>query len=485
MRAPWTGGGKGTGEADAADVVIVGGGVAGLSAAWRLARAGFEGDVVLLELGDALGGTSAVGPVHGGGGPHPLGAHYVTLPNQAARHLRVLLEELKVIRWYQNGKPHYDETALCFAPQERLYAAGAWSPGLWPDALATPADDAQWTSFEAVTAAWRVRRGADGRRAVEIPVHHSSRDPAITSLKDVSFAAWIAEQGWDSEPLRWLLEYGCLDDYGTTLEQTSAWAGLHYHCSRVPDVANDRDLGTRVLTWPEGNGRLVHALASAARADVRLRCVVRRVEEGRVHYEQEGAERTVRGRHVVLAVPTFVAARLLDRDLGPAPTFAPWRVASLHVDRLPASRGVAAAWDSVVYGGASLGYVASSHQRGDYGRGPAVLSWYQPLTDGDARSLLDATWADEADLVLRDLAPVHADLRARVHRLDVMHWGHGTARPLVGLDPLAPPPALDGVSLAHTDRSGLSLFEEASWHGVRAAEEAMTALGHDFGGTWT
>src|SRR5437899_9889849 len=38
-------------------VVIVGGGVAGLSAAWRLARAGFE-DFVLVELESAPGGTA-------------------------------------------------------------------------------------------------------------------------------------------------------------------------------------------------------------------------------------------------------------------------------------------------------------------------------------------------------------------------------------------------------------------------------------------
>ena len=33
------------------------------------------------------------------------------------------------------------------------------------------------------------------------------------------------------------------------------------------------------------------------------------------------------------------------------------------------------------------------------------------------------------------------------------------------------------VLLAHTDRSGMSLFEEASWHGVHAAERALEALG--------
>jgi glycine/D-amino acid oxidase-like deaminating enzyme len=481
IRRPFTPDPVGSGDASA-DVVVVGGGVAGLSAVWRLTRAGFDGSVVLLELGDSLGGTSASksSPL----GPHPLGAHYITLPNEACVHVRHLLDELGIITGWSGGRPVYDERAFCFAPQERLYAAGAWSPGLWPHDLSSPRDDEQWVDFEAHCAAWRERRGADGRRAFEIPVHKSSRDRSITGLKDLSFASYAASQGWDSEILRWVLQYGCLDDFGTTLEQTSAWAGLHYHCSRAPDPANDRDLGTRVLTWPGGNGRLVEGLAACGRADVRTGATARWIDGGRVFYEQGTEQRAIQARYVVLAVPRPVASRLLQVDLGPMPEFTPWRVASLHVDAPPASRGLAAAWDSVIYGGASLGYINNRHQSGGYG-GPAVLTWYQPLPDGDPRPLLAATWEEEADRVLRDLAPAHHDLRARVHRLDVMHWGHGTVRPLVGVDPFASPPPLEGVSLAHTDLSGMSLFEEASWHGVRAAEEAMTALGHDFGASWT
>ncbi|MCP4871977.1 MAG: FAD-dependent oxidoreductase [Proteobacteria bacterium] len=476
---PWR---PGVGES--CDVAIVGGGVGGLSAAWRLARAGYTGKVMLLELGDTVGGTSS--QASSAVGPHPLGAHYITLPNPGCTHVRHLLDELGVITGWSGGRPTYDERALCFAPQERVFAAGAWSPGLWPAVLSTPADDEQLADFDAHCTRWRDRRGADGRRAFDIPVHHSSRDPEITALVGRSWASYIAEQGWDSPMLGWFLQYGTLDDFGTTLEQTSAWAGLHYHCSRAPDAANDRDLGTRVLTWPGGNGRLVEGLAAAGRAEVRPGAVVRRVEQGRVTYEDPGFDGSYQltAQHVILAVPRRVAARLLGADVGAQPDFAPWRVASLYVDRAPASRGLGTAWDSVIYGSDSLGYVNNSHQSGSYG-GPAVLTWYQPLTDGDPRPLMAATWADEADRVLRDLARAHPDLRARVQRLDVMHWGHGTVRPLVGVDPLAPAPAVEGVSFAHTDGSGMSLFEEASWHGVRAAEEAMAGLGHDFGASWT
>jgi len=107
------------------DVAIVGGGVAGLSAAWRLARAGFEGSVVLLELRDTVGGTSR--SAESASGLHPLGAHYITLPNPACLHVRALLGEMGVITGYLGDQPRYDEAALCFAPQERIFAGGTWS----------------------------------------------------------------------------------------------------------------------------------------------------------------------------------------------------------------------------------------------------------------------------------------------------------------------------------------------------------------------
>src|SRR5262245_60448453 len=79
---------------DEASIVIVGGGVAGLSAAWRLAGAGVEG-VALLELEDSLGGTAMGGTV--AGLACPWGAHYVPRPTREQRALCRLLEEIGAI----------------------------------------------------------------------------------------------------------------------------------------------------------------------------------------------------------------------------------------------------------------------------------------------------------------------------------------------------------------------------------------------------
>ncbi len=468
-----------------ADVVIVGAGVAGLGAAWRLKRAGFSGEVALLELGDVPGGTSAGG--RGPSGSYPLGAHYITLPGRANRPVRALLEELGVITGYDGqGRPRYDDLALCAAPQERLFHLGSWSEGLWPEAAGDEAA-AQLRDFQAAAASWSRREGRDGRPAFSIPAALASRDPEIRALAGVSFADWADQRGYTDPAMRWWLEYSTLDDYGCRLDEVSAWAGLHYHCARRPDPAI-ADLETHVLTWPGGNSFLVEAMAAGLPWPVQTGAVVRRVEavgEGReVWYEREGSLRAIRARHVILAVPSGVADRLVDRPARALiPDAAPWRVAVLHCDRMPAARGLATAWDSVVYGAEDLGYVSNAHQRAS-APGPVALTWYQPLA-GDPRqtrrALAEASWEDGAAAVMGSLSRAHADLRERVQRLDVHHWGHGTVRPVVGLhsgEALAQAAApLPGVSFAHTDLSGLSLFEEALWHGVRAAEDALAALG--------
>ena len=111
-------------------VAIVGAGIGGLSAAWRLRRAGFA-DFELLELEDSAGGNSRWGESEVSA--YPWGAHYIPLPGTDARAVRLLLAEMGVLL----GDPlaveaQYDERSLCFTPQERHYRDGSWREGLAP-----------------------------------------------------------------------------------------------------------------------------------------------------------------------------------------------------------------------------------------------------------------------------------------------------------------------------------------------------------------
>ena len=69
------------------------------------------------------------------------------------------------------------------------------------------------------------------------------------------------QQGWDSPPLLWLVDYACRDDYGLSSDRTSAWAGIFYFAARVSGAGDESQ---PIITWPEGNGRIVDFLAERA-----------------------------------------------------------------------------------------------------------------------------------------------------------------------------------------------------------------------------
>jgi hypothetical protein len=471
-------------------VAIVGGGVAGLAAAWHLARHGVR-DLVVLELEDTPGGNARAGA--SAAGPYPWGAHYLPLPGPEARGIRELLRELGVIEGFDGaGRPLYDERHLCHAPQERVFVHGRWHEGLFPWSGATADDRAQHDAFRAEMDRYRRWRDARGRRAFATP-RASGSPGAFAELDRTSMAEFLTARGYTSPRLRWWVEYACRDDYGTDLAGTSAWAGVHYYAAR--DL--DPDYGDVVLTWPEGNAWLTRRLAEPVTDRLRLRQLAVNVEPlgDRVAVDvfDPRSERTRRllAREVVLACPVFVAARVYRpwRERPPAFVdafhYAPWLVANLHLDRRPSGAGAPPAWDNVLYDSAGLGYVVATHQSLRTHDGPTVLTYYRSLFGPDPasgrRALFGASWASLRDEILRDLSRPHPDLAHEVRHLDVMRYGHAMVRPEVGLvcgaALAAAQTALAGpVHLAHADLSGFSLFEEAFEWGTRAAARVVARL---------
>lgn len=485
-----------------AGVVIIGGGVAGLAASWRFLRAGFE-DFVLLELEAEPGGTARSGEEHGVV-PYPWGAHYLPAPQRENRALVALLDELGVLEGADaEGEPIVAEQFLCRDPEERVFYRGRWYEGLYLHAGATEEDARQLKHFNAEVDAWAAWRDAQGRRAFSIPVARGSDDAEVAALDRVSMGEWMRARGFTSERLRWLVDYGCRDDYGLNVEQASAWAGLFYFASRMKGPGAEAQ---PLITWPEGNGRLVRHLYEKARPRVRLGLAVAdvRTEVESVRVENRGGVEVVavgrdgrgavgfRAERVVFAAPQFLTKYLLKsyRE-GATPghvaefEYGAWMVANLFLsDRPRAGLGFPPAWDNVLYESPSLGYVTATHQRG-LERGPTVFTYYYPLTDDDPRAartrLLSAGRDEWAEVALSDLQRAHRDVRALTRRLDVMRWGHAMIRPRVGFQwggarvqaqrPFGP------VHFAHTDLSGVALFEEAFDHGLRAAEEVLAARG--------
>jgi hypothetical protein len=467
-------------------VAIVGGGIGGLSAAWKLSRAGCD-DFLLLEMeaeagGNSRSGTNAVSA-------HPLGAHYLPLPPREARATRQLLAELGVLQGDPDAaRPTYDEKYLCQAPQERLYTNGYWQEGLWPTLGVPKAERAQYVRFQDFIAELRQRRDASGRRAFALPLALSGRDPKWLALDRINFRDWLLRESYTAPGLHWLTDYACRDDYGTAAAQTSAWAGLHYFACR--------DSEGQVLTAPEGNAWLARGLARAAAGHVQSSALVFRIEErGKEHIcdvylAAENRSIRVVSRELIWAAPLFLIPHVFA---APRPEwlaamqgadYAPWIVANLTLSSAPQTRaGHPLAWDNVLHDSPALGYVVATHQQLRYAPGPTVITWYRALHEESAsrqRRLLQSrdVWAEEA---LADLSVPHPELRELTTRIDIHRHAHAMIRPLPGRlwsgsrKPFESGEA--GIQFAHADVSGLSLFEEANFRGVQAAERTLARLG--------
>jgi glycine/D-amino acid oxidase-like deaminating enzyme len=470
-----------------ARVVVVGGGVAGLAAAWWLDRHG-ERDVVVLELDDVAGGTARAGA--SAVTPYPWGAHYIVAPRAEQTELVTLLADMGMIEGIDaGGEPIVDETYRCREPEERVFYRGRWYEGLYLFAGASPQDRDELRRFDAAIDGWVAWRDGRGRRAFGLPVASCSDDAEATGLDRMSFAAWLDGQGLVSERLRWFCDYACRDDYGLRVDTTSAWAGLFYFAARRHTPGAESQT---VVTWPDGNGRIVAHLRDRLGPRVETGVAVTAVERGpvesgggvRVSALGPGGAFGVRADHVIVATPQMITRRIVrepDIAAAPAPDYGPWVVANLHLSSRPAERhGAQPAWDNVLRASPSLGYVTATHQRGR-DHGPTVWTWYYPLTDPDAaatrRALAGAGHAEWAEVAVADLERAHPALRDHLERIDVAFWGHGMVRPHVGAmwSParLAAGRSRGPIHLAHTDLSGIALFEEALDHGVRAARAVL------------
>ncbi|MGA9522674.1 MAG: FAD-dependent oxidoreductase, partial [Myxococcaceae bacterium] len=170
----------------AVDVLIVGGGIAGLSAAWRLRAAGVD-DLLLVELDEDLGGTSRSGrnPVSA----YPWGAHYLPAPLESHGPVPRLLRELgALVGEDEDGHPRFAEQMLIRQPDERLFYKGLWYEGLYLRAGASTGDLAELARFEAQIAQLSAARDGRGRKAFAVPTALSSDDAEWMALDRISMA---------------------------------------------------------------------------------------------------------------------------------------------------------------------------------------------------------------------------------------------------------------------------------------------------------
>lgn len=445
-------------------LVIVGGGIAGLSAAWRLQKRGYR-DFVLLEMNESAGGNARSGENEVSA--YPWAAHYVPVPGAKAVYVRELFEDLGVLR---DGI--WNERYLCFAPQERLFTYGKWQDGIEPATGLTRSDREQFARLEELFKQHR----ASGHFTIPLELGLNEESAA---LDRISFSEWLQQNRIDSPQVLWYMNYCCRDDYGALASETSAWAGIHYFASREPDEKGP-------LTWPEGNGWITKRLLERLSGYVRVQQPVRRISRDKTKFVVTTHDTKFVCDGVIFAAPTFLAPYLIE-GVSPLSGFeySPWLTANLTLERAPRGAGTdERTWDSVIMHSPTLGYVDATHQTLRTHVERTVWTFYWALAEGtpsaNRHQLLEKDWAFWKDAILEDLSRVHPDIRDCVSRMDLMRMGHAMVRPTVAaiFHPERRKMALQKGRLlfAHSDVSGISIFEEAQYRGVRAAEEMLLRL---------
>ncbi|RYZ95712.1 MAG: FAD-dependent oxidoreductase, partial [Sphingobacteriaceae bacterium] len=288
----------------------------------------------------------------------------------------------------------------------------------------------------------------------------------------------------------------CKDDYGQKIDKVSAWAGIHYFASRRGKAANAES--NAILTWPEGNGWLVKKLAAEVGDHVRKGNMCYRIaynQQGKVvagiYDITKGTTSTIIADNVILATPQFVNQRLFKDTINrpvdyTGLNYSPWFIANITVNRLPQAKGAGLCWDNVAYDTPSVGYVNAGQQTIKLTDEKRVLTWYLPLCDHEPRlarlAAYTRTFEQWMDIMMPELEYMHPGITDAIENVECWIWGHGMIYPAVnyiwGQNRKAAQRPLNNILFfAHTDLSGISIFEEAFHQGIRAANQVLTLYG--------
>lgn len=467
--------------------LIVGGGVSGLSAARWLNKQN-ENNFLMLEMDEQVGGNSKGGKNKVS--EYPYGAHYLPIPNTDNSDLIDFLEEHRIITHYNNeGLPHYDPYNVCFAPHERLHYKGTWHDDLPPKEGISELDKKELKRFSEAMQSYRIKIGKDNKRAFAIPLENSSSDEEFAALDNMSMNDYLKMNGYQSEFIYWYLDYCCKDDFGTPIKNTSAWAAIHYFASRNGNAANAS--AYELLTWPEGNYFLIKKLREALIPHIKTGQLVYHIEEkNNVVYCKTYEVKTQKSvvyecQNLILATPQYVNKKLLPNTSEVNWNefkYYPWLVANITIINKQSLDGEAVvSWDNVIYQSKSLGYVNACHQTIEQHTSKTVLTYYYNFSENSPKHERETMYKrDEKywkDFIIEDLKIAHPEIEANIESIELQQWGHGMISPSVGFRHSASRNLLEKgkgrIQFAHSDISGISIFEQAFYRGIVAAKRTL------------
>ncbi len=464
--------------------LIIGGGISGLSAARQFSKKGIH-DFLLLEMENHVGGNSSNG--ENKYSKYPLGAHYLPLPNFHDKELLAFLEESRIITGYDGIYPIFDETQLSFDPDERLFYRNSWQEGLIPRHV-NAQEIKQFERFSIEMEILRKRKGNDGKYWFDLPVDWSSNDKQSRDFDKMSMKEWLEQNHFDSDLLFTYVDYCCRDDFGFGIDAVSAWAGIHYFASRKFDATKEKTDG--VLTWPEGNARLASHLKKYSEAKTLKNHLAYdiSISNNKVQvlaYDDSKAKSVeIVAEKIVVCAPQFVNKYLLPnrKNLASEFTYAPWLLATLTLSDLGDNGSFPLSWDNVIHGSEGLGYIYDQHQSIGQLHPKKVITYYRSFPSSDTKKSRRQLYSKPVEyweeVVFDDLKTAHPDIEEITESIHIHRLGHGMISPKPGfIWGKARSESAKNIGskiyFAHSDLSGVSVFEEAFHQGIKAVNELL------------
>lgn len=464
--------------------LIVGAGVTGLSVARQFKKKGIE-NFLVLELENTIGGNSANG--ENKYSKFPFAAHYLPLPNLRDKELLNFLEESKIIVGYENNLPVFDETQLCFDPNERLFIRNSWQTDLIPRYGNSKKVDNQIDLFLKKMTDFRDKKGNDGKYFFDIPISFCSEDSNLDYLDSKTMKGWMLENNFNSEEIFEYVDYCCRDDFGLGIEYVSAWAGIHYFASRKHENVK---YDNTVLTWPEGNARLVKHLKSYVESKVLTNNLVYDIKNNSngvkaFVFDSKNNESVIfSAEKVIITAPQYIVKHLLSnrKIITEKFNYAPWFTATITLSDIPDNGSFPLSWDNVIYKAKGLGYVYNQHQNLEQIIEKKVITYYYSFSSNDInkdrKQLLKNPVEYWKKIVITDLEIAHPGIEKYIIDIEIHRIGHGMISPvpnfIKGSEIKEASKSLeDKIFFAHSDLSGISIFEEAFHQGIDIANKIL------------
>lgn len=469
------------------DYVIVGAGVSGLTAARELEQKGIK-NILILELETQIGGNSQA--QNSNTTKAPWGAHYLPIPNNDDVDLINFLRKHEIITAFDaHNKPIYNEFYICHEPEERLFINGKWQEGLIPTFGITAKFHEDFERFHKLMEKYKFAKGNDGKFAFTIPLELSSRDSQFLELDKITFSEFLEQHHLKNPFLDGYINYCCKDDYGIHFQNTSAWAGIHYFASRRSLAANVES--SAVLTWPEGNNFLVKCLQSELKhTHICTNSLVRQIEldssDVKIFFSDLTKQKHIQvsANKCIVAAPQFIRKKLLPNYFKNQEThgYSPWLVANITLHKNTLDARLPLAWDNVLFNSESVGYVWAGNQSLQSKINETIITFYRPLSadasTADRIKAFKMNYEQQVELVINELSKAHPNISRHVKKIDTWIWGHGMIAPQKSYiwDKRLkdyPKTIQEKIFFAHSDMSGISIFEEAFYQGTKAARTAL------------